>query len=186
MLSGFLAKVRPTGSPSQERKRRTIGRSKAERGRVEPALVMRMALTQTFERKQATPSSPVSLEACDGVSRTRGFKATCGAQPRRNRLLVHSDKKNEGACSVALALEIAGAHLSRTLRLVRTHEKTPAMAAAQRFKRAGRARIHSARTFAKLSSCAPWRAMTTRSIPSGTRSGHMRKQARQRRLMRLR
>jgi hypothetical protein len=45
---------------------------------------------------------------------------------------------------------------------------------------------HSARTSARPSSCAPARAMTTRSTPCGSKSGQVRKHSRQSRFTRLR
>jgi hypothetical protein len=61
-----------------------------------------------------------------------------------------------------------------------------ASASAARRWRAARTAIHSPRTSVGLSSCAPTRAMTTRSTPCGRRSGHARKHSRQTRLMRFR
>lgn len=57
---------------------------------------------------------------------------------------------------------------------------------AQRLRSAGRARDHSSRTPSSVNASAPSRAITTRSMPSGTKPGHKRKHSRQTRLIRFR
>ena len=121
------------------------------------------------------------FEARDGVARARRLEATDVPQKRRDRALVEADQEEEDAARPSLReqIEAAGPRAQSRQACLKHFFTLGAQAC-------GRGATTPSARRARPSSPAPGLAMTTRSMPAGTRFGARRKHSRQRRLMRFR
>gem|GEM_PF-5062565 len=197
MLSGAVTKRvtsgrRSCGAALGRRNNRRSGRRWRSRvgGRgIEPARMKRMALTQALDRKQDAAKGAMRFDACRGVARTRRLEAAVPAEPRRKQCLISTndveecprdhDGGNSSGVSVAAGfspevLRTSGGPVRRSCRDLALRRSE------------GCTRSHSARTCAWLRETAPGRAITTRSTPSGSICGQVRKHSRHTRFTRLR